>query len=97
MGFFGSLIGGGLGSLLGKKVSGGSETGGAVGSAAGKFLGGLLPFKEGGLVKKTGAIYAHKNEFVLPAHIKPTAAQKKAVTKAKAAAAKAKRDKKGKK
>jgi hypothetical protein len=90
MGFFGSLIAGGLGSLLGKKVSGGSEAGGAVGAAAGKFLGGLLPFKHGGYVKKTTPALLHAGEFVLPAGVPPTKAQRAKVMKGK-------KDKKGKK
>jgi hypothetical protein len=36
---------------------------------------GLVPFKLGGKVNKTGPIYAHKGEFVLPPGVKPTTHQ----------------------
>ena len=80
MGLFGSLlgkIGGGLiGGLFGKK-------GGEIGSELGEAGGSLVPFKKGGRVMKTGPILAHKNEFVLPAGVKPTKAQRAAVAKGK--------------
>ena len=86
MGFFGNLLGEIGGGLVGGLVGG--DKGKAIGSNIGGELGHLVPFKNGGRVKKTGAIYAHKNEFILPAGVKPTRAQKKAV---------ADRKKKGKK
>jgi hypothetical protein len=53
------------------------------GSTVGEHLGGLLPFKKGGRVKKTGPIYAHKGEFILPKGVKPTMKQMKRVRKRK--------------
>jgi hypothetical protein len=81
MGFFGGLIGSGLGkigeSLLGKTAGiSGSELGGSLG-------GSLLPFKTGGYVKKTGPALLHSQEFVLPANAKPTKAQRAIVAKNK--------------
>ena len=81
MGFFGGLIGQGLGkigeSLLGKTAGiSGSELGGSLG-------GSLLPFKTGGYVKKTGPALLHANEFVLSPGLKPTAYQLKVVRKNK--------------
>ena len=46
--------------------------------------------KLGGKIHKTGPHLMHKNEFVLPAGVKPTAAQRKAVKQGKKAAAKRK-------
>lgn len=87
MGMFGSLLGnlaGGLGSkFLPIPGVNGSELGGA--------LGGLLPFKTGGAVNKTGPAYLHKGEFVLSPGLKPTAYQRKVVSRNKA---KAKKDRK---
>jgi len=40
-------------------------------------------FKTGGKVKKTGLAYLHKNEHVLPAGVKLTKAQEKAIEKKK--------------
>lgn len=82
MGFFGGLIGSGLGkigeSLLGK-------TAGIDGAQLGGGLGGsLLPFKTGGYVKKTGPALLHANEFVLPANARPTKGQKAIVKRNKA-------------
>lgn len=80
MGFIGSQIGSIAGGALGKKYGG--STGEQIGKIAGGALGLAFPyFKEGGQVKKTGLAYVHKNEFVLPAGVKPTKAQKKAVAK----------------
>ena len=41
-------------------------------------------FKKGGKVNKTGLAILHKNEYVLPAGVKPTKAQKAKVAKKKA-------------
>jgi hypothetical protein len=93
MGLLGSQIGGyagaGLGEALGKvidkRVGGGGigqETGKNIGRALGTAAGAAIPyFKKGGAVKKTGAAYVHKGEYVLPAGVKPTKAQKAAVAK----------------
>ena len=80
MGFFGSLGGQLLGSGLGQLVGG--QKGRDVGQSIGKIAGeALIPFKKGGKVKRTGPALLHKNEFVLPASVKPTKAQKMAVAK----------------
>lgn len=72
-----------LGGLMGGKK--GAKAGANIGRAVGGTLGGAFPlFKKGGKVNKTGLAYLHKNEFVLPAGVKPTMAQKKAVAKGKA-------------
>ncbi len=79
------LIGGLLGSAAGRGVGQyfGGSAGGNAGQQVGNILGGFLPFKKGGKVpgpngKPVKAI-VHGGEFVLPAGVKPTAAQKKAV------------------
>lgn len=91
MGMFGSILGkvlGGLGSIV-APIPGvnGAEIGGAIG--------GLAPFKTGGLVKgKKGRaviIRAHGGEFVLPANAKPTKAQRAIVAANKRRAKKGKR------
>ena len=81
----------GIGSQLGGILGGaggtyfGGPTGGAVGSLIGSELGKFLPFKKGGPVP--GAVgrpvkaIVHGGEYVLPAGVKPTKAQKKAVAK----------------
>jgi hypothetical protein len=80
----GSQLGSMLGSAGGATLGGffgaptlGASLGGLIGGEAGK----LLPFKKGGRVKKTGAIYAHKGEVVLPAGVAPTKAQVRAIKK----------------
>lgn len=76
MGWLGSALGniggGALGGLIGHQKEG---------SAIGSTLGGMLPFKKGGRVpgakgKPVKAI-VHGGEYVLPAGVKPTMAQKK--------------------
>ena len=84
MGLFGSIIGRGLGTLGSAFLPVKGIDGGAVGEA----LGGLAPFSTGGRVKRTGPIYAHKSEFVLPKGVPPTKSQKKEVAKRKAEAKK---------
>ena len=64
MGVFGQMIGGALGGAVGKKYGG--KTGGKIGGSLGRAVGSLVPFKKGGMVKKTGAILAHKGELVVP-------------------------------
>ena len=90
MGLLGSQIGGyagaGLGEAIGKKFGGsiGQEAGKNIGRAIGTAAGAALPyFKNGGQVKKTGAAYVHKGEYVLPVGVKPTKAQKAAVARMK--------------
>lgn len=78
----GKVLGSGLGKLIGGKA--GKKLGSALGAEAGTLAGATLtPYKKGGRVPKTGPALLHKNEFVLPAGVKPTAAQKKAVAKGK--------------
>lgn len=74
----GGLAGKGLGKFTGIGEKGGREIGGDI---AGGILGSLIPFKKGGRVKKTGAILAHKGEFVLPKGVAPTKTQLKKVMK----------------
>lgn len=64
MGFFGNLIGQGLGGLAGGAIGHQRE-----GAAIGGTLGGMLPFKKGGMVSRNGAIMAHKGEMVVPKHL----------------------------
>jgi hypothetical protein len=79
----GSALGGILGGAGGSFFGG--PTGGAVGSLLGSELGKFLPFKKGGKVlgKKGKPVKAilHGGEYVLPAGVKPTKAQKMAVAK----------------
>ena len=76
MGMFGKILGtiaGGLGSAF-------MPLPGVDGAKIGGEIGGLVPFKTGGLVKgKKGRpvlIRAHGGEFVLPTNAKPTKAQR---------------------
>lgn len=92
MGFFGSLLGQGLGKL-GENFLG--KTAGIDGSTLGGSLGGsLLPFKTGGKVPgrkgKARVILAHSGEYVLPCGVNATAFQKKEVAKRKKRASKKK-------
>jgi hypothetical protein len=88
MGIFGHMIGKSLGKVAGGIAGGlvGGKAGRKIGSQLGGQLGGtagaLTPYKKGGKVPKTGPALLHKGEFVLPAHVKPTKAQKSAVAKA---------------
>lgn len=82
MGVIGAELGGTLGGALGQKFGG--SAGGEIGRVLGKVGGGLIPwFKKGGKVNKTGPAIVHKGEYVLPASVKPTKAQKMAVAKLK--------------
>lgn len=80
MGFFGNLVGQGLGGLAGGLIGHQKE-----GSAIGGTLGSMLPFKKGGRVpgKRGMPVKAilHGGETVLPAGLAPTMAQKKAIRK----------------
>jgi len=78
MGFFGNLLGEIGGGLVGGLVGG--DKGKAIGSNIGGELGHLVPFKHGGAVgKRNVKALLHAGEYVLPAGVKPTKAQKKAV------------------
>ena len=81
MGFFGNLIGQGLGGLAGGLIGHQKE-----GSAIGGTLGGMaIPFAKGGRVpgRKGMPVKAvvHGGETVLPVGVAPTMAQKKAIRK----------------
>lgn len=75
MGLIGNALGTVGGSMLGQGVGQyfGGSAGGAVGSKAGgqigSILGSLLPFENGGMVKKTGPALVHKGELVVPKHL----------------------------
>lgn len=75
-GIIGGIAGGLIGGKKGKKI--GSKLGADIGGTAGLAY---PAFKKGGKVKKTGLALVHKNEFVLPAGVEPTKAQKDAVAK----------------
>ena len=77
---FGSL----LGRLAGTIGSALLPIKGVDGGELGSVLGGLAPFKKGGPIKRTGPIYAHKGEYILPKGVPPTKAQKAKVAKKKA-------------
>lgn len=90
MGIFGNIIGKSLGKVAGGIAGGlvGGKAGRKIGSKLGSDLGGvagatLTPYKKGGKVAKTGPALVHKGEYVLPAHVKPTKAQMKAVADGK--------------
>lgn len=61
MGFIGSALGSIGGGLLGGTIGHQKE-----GSAIGATLGGFLPFKKGGMVRKTGLAKLHAGEMVVP-------------------------------
>lgn len=80
MGLIGSQLGGIAGQALGTKYGG--KLGGDLGKVVGTAAGMAFPyFKKGGKVTKTGPAVVHKGEYVLPASVKPTKAQKAAVAK----------------
>ena len=80
MGFWGNLLGQGLGAVGSKLL----PIKGLDGQAVGGALGSLAPFKNGGAVgKKKRVILVHPTEYVLPANAKPTKAQKAIVAKNK--------------
>lgn len=80
MGFFGNLVGQGLGGLAGGFIGHQKE-----GSAIGGTLGSMLPFKKGGRVPgargKPVKAMLHAGEVVLPVGVAPTMAQKRAIRK----------------
>lgn len=67
MGLVGNLLGQAGGSILGGAVGG--QKGREAGQQIGGILGNLLPFANGGMVKKTGPAYVHKGELVVPKHL----------------------------
>lgn len=71
----GKAIGTFAGNKLGHRTGIHGAQGGEVGHDIGGRLGELLPFKKGGRIGKTGPIYAHKGEFVLPKGVTPTTHQ----------------------
>lgn len=81
----GRMLGGKIGKFagdrLGKYTGIDGKAGGQTGRAIGAKLGSLVGFKKGGPVKKTGPALIHRGEYVLPAGVKPTAKQRKAVSK----------------
>jgi hypothetical protein len=96
MGVIGTAIGtyggAGLGEFLGKsldkKIGSGNiaqEAGKNIGRVVGGAAGSLLPFKLGGKVPgpkgKPVKALVHGGEYILPAGVKPTKAQKMAVAK----------------
>tara|TARA_R100001463_G_scaffold6465_2_gene21116 strand:- start:1546 stop:1845 length:300 start_codon:yes stop_codon:yes gene_type:complete len=83
------------GSAIGKAI-GGDGIGGDILGAIGGIAGGFLPFETGGEVPRNTKALLHKGEYVLPAGVKPTKTQRKAVNKRKAQAKKGKKGKKGK-
>lgn len=86
-GAIGSEAGSFLGAKLGKAIGGraGKQAGGNIGRVAGGLAGGAFPmFKKGGKVNKTGLAVVHKGEYVLPAGVAPTKAQKAKVAKKRA-------------
>jgi hypothetical protein len=64
MGIFGNLLGQGLGNLAGGLIGHSKE-----GQTIGGTLGGFLPFKNGGIVKRTGPAKLHAGELVVPKHL----------------------------
>ena len=86
MGMIGSAVGSFAGGKLGKHF--GEKKGESVGKAIGDLAGGLLPYKNGGVVKgpkkgKAVQIIAHTGEWVLPVGVKRTKSQKAEITKRK--------------
>lgn len=83
MGLIGGLLGQGLGALGGGFLGG--QKGQQAGQQIGGVLGNLLPFKKGGKVPgpkgKPRVVLAHGGETILPADVKPTKAQVKAIKK----------------
>lgn len=78
----GKAIGGFAGKELGQHTGIHQKEGQQIGQdIGGDILDFLIPFKKGGKVKKKMPALLHKGEFVLPAKVKPTKAQIKAVKK----------------
>ena len=86
MGMIGSAVGSFAGSKLGKHFGG--KKGEHIGKVIGAAAGGLLPYKNGGVVKgpkkgKAVKIIAHTGEYILPVGVNPTKKQKAQVAKRK--------------
>ena len=90
MGVIGATLGGIGGKWLATKLSrkylknsneDAHNAAGTVGGAAGAALGGLLPFKKGGRIRKGGKVLLHKGEYLLPKSVRATKKQKKRVKK----------------
>lgn len=85
MGMFGKLgklAGRGIAKKIGLPKAAVREIGNISGAVADTVP--LPAYKTGGKVKKTGLAKVHKGEFVLPASVKPTKAQRAKVAKLKA-------------
>lgn len=86
-GALGQEVGSNLAGLIGRRIAGqkGGEAASRIGRIAGGVVGSAFPmFKKGGKVNKTGLALVHKGEYILPASVKPTKAQKAKVAKKKA-------------
>jgi len=89
-GAIGKELGSGLGGLLGGKkgASAGGAIGGELGKIGGELAPGLLAFKNGGRVPgKKGRprkAIVHGGEYILPAGVAPTMAQKKKIASLRA-------------
>ena len=89
MGVLGAVIGKHTGDYIGGRIGkrfGNEKAGREIGGTAGNIIGNFLPtFKNGGRIKgKKGTpqiILAHSSEWVLPASVKPTKKQRKAIKK----------------
>ena len=93
MGMIGSAVGTFAGGKIGKHFAG--KTGETIGKVIGGVAGGLMPYKNGGMVKgpkkgKAVHILAHAGEWVLPVGVKPTKHQKAEIAKRKKKAIKKK-------
>lgn len=83
MGYIGKTLGKHLGGKIGRyagkhlgKYTGiHKKRGGEAGEKVGAILGDLIPYKRGGIVRKTGPALLHANEFVLPRGVRPTRKQ----------------------
>ena len=86
MGAFGNQLGSFLGGMAGRRF-GKSDNAQKLGEGLGGLAGSYLPFKKGGLVKgkkgKPVKALLHGGEYVLPASVKPTKAQKAKVAELK--------------
>ena len=75
----GRKIGRYAGKRLGRYTGVHKKRGGEVGEKIGAILGDLIPYRKGGIVRKTGPGLLHSGEFVLPRGVKPTRKQVKVV------------------
>jgi outer membrane lipoprotein SlyB len=64
MGVFGQMIGGAVGGLAGSKLGG--KKGKKAGQQIGRTLGSLVPYKNGGFIKRNGPAMLHAGEIVVP-------------------------------